>query len=102
MLELSDKNFKKEVLESKTPVLVGFWRPGCSACSSLSFLFEEVEREVKSKAKVGKLNIWENPIIAKEFKIPAVPTLIIFKNGKAEEKAIGLRSKEILIKKLSS
>lgn len=96
MLELNDDNFKDDVLESKEPVLVCFSKEGCPACLKIIPILEEVSRE----AKVGLLNILESPQTASFYKIPAVPALIVFKNGKAEEKAIGLRPKEVLLDKL--
>jgi len=101
-MELNDENFEREVLKSEQPVLVVFWRTGCGACLTINPVIEEVAKEFEGRVKVGKLNIFENPETAKEYKIPAVPTLIIFKNGEPMEKAVGLRSKQILIDKLSS
>lgn len=101
MLELSENNFKEEVLESTKPVLVAFWRPGCGACSFLSPLLEAIEVEIKDRAKIGRVNIFENPEISERYKIPAVPTIIIFKCGEPKEKAVGLRSKDILINKIN-
>ena len=102
MLELNDENFEKEVLESKQLVLVDFWMPGCKACLTITPIIEEVSRELKSRVKVGKLNLAENPETAKTYKIPAVPTLIIFKDGQPIEKAVGVRPKQVLIDKLNS
>ena len=102
MLELNDENFETEVLKKQEPALVDFWRPGCRACLTMDSVIEEVSREFKNKAIVGKLNVAENLETAKLYKIPAVPTLIIFKDGKPVEKAVGLRSKEILVNKLNS
>jgi len=65
-------------------------------------VIDEIDKEVNNKAKVGKLNVFENSEIAEKYKIPAVPTLIIFKNGQAVQKAVGLRSKEVLINKINS
>ena len=101
MLELNEDNFKKEILESNIPSLVVFWRPGCDACSFSLILIKEMEKELNGKAKIGIMNIFENSEIAQKYKIPAVPTLIIFKNGEAKEKAVGMRSKQILIDKIN-
>ena len=84
------------------PFLVDFWRPGCGACLAIVPVIEEVAKEFKGRVKVGKLNIFENPETAKVYKIPAVPTLIIFKDGEARERATGLRSKQVLSDKLNS
>ena len=102
MLELNDENFEEEVLKNKQIVLVDFWRPGCKACLVMDPIIDEIDKEVNNKAKIGKLNIFENPETAKKYKIPAVPVFIIFKNGESIQKAVGLRSKEILINKINS
>jgi len=102
MLEFNDENFKTGVLESEQPVLVVFWRPGCKACMTMEPVIEGVAKEVYGKAKVGKLNVFENPETAKEYKIPAVPTLIIFKGGKAIERAVGVRQKQVLVDRINS
>ena len=102
MLELNNKNFEKEVLESEQSVLVNFWQPGCVACFKMKPIIEEVAKELEGKAKIRKLNLFETPKIAKKYRIPATPTFIIFKNGKPIERAVGLRTKQVLINKLNS
>lgn len=101
-MELDDQNFKKEVLENSKIVLVSFWSPGCGPCLKMEPVIEELAKEFKGRVEVGKLNIMENPGIAKIYGIPATPTLIIFKDGKPIEKAVGVRPKQILINKLNS
>jgi len=102
MLELNDENFESEVLKNEQLVLVDFWRPGCKACLIMIPVIEEVAKELEGRAKVGKLNVAENLETAKAYKIPGVPTIIIFKNGEPIEKAVGLRPKQVLIDKLNS
>jgi len=102
MLEFDDQNFEKEVLKSDKLVLVSFWRPGCGPCLTMEPILEELAKEFGGRIEVGKLNILENLEIAKTYRIPATPTLIIFKDGKPIEKAVGLRPKQILVDKLNS
>lgn len=102
MLELNDENFEREVLKNEQLVLIDFWRPGCNACLIMNPVIEEIAEEFNNRVKVGKLNVVENPETAKMYKIPAVPTFIIFKDGKIIERAVGLRPKQILIDKLNS
>jgi len=102
MLELNDENFAEEILKSEKLALVDFWQLGCGACLTMAPVVEELAKEFEDRVKVGKLNVAENPEIAKAYKIPAVPTFIIFKGGKPIEKAVGLRSKQILVDKLNS
>ncbi|GAG01071.1 unnamed protein product [marine sediment metagenome] len=102
MLELTDQNFEQEVLKSDVSVLVDFWAPGCPPCEMIKPTIEEVAEEFEGKAKVGKLNVAENPEIAQQYKIMGVPTLIIFKNGKGIKRATGLRPKEAIVSALNS
>ena len=102
MMELDDQNFGKEVLENSKMVLVSFWSPGCGPCLKMEPIIEELAKEFEGRVEVGKLNIIENPEIAKMYGVPATPTFIIFKDGKPIEKAVGLRPKQILIDKLNS
>jgi thioredoxin 1 len=102
MIELNQNNFNKEIINSDKLSLIGFWRPGCSSCLNLFPLMSELSKDFKDKINIGVVNIYENQEIAKKYKIPAVPTLIIFINGEAKEKAVGLRSKEILVNKINS
>jgi len=102
MVQFTSENFKREVLQSEKPVLVDFWKPGCGPCESMAPIIKEVEKEVGEKAKVGKMNVLENPETAQNYKIMGVPTLIIFKDGEPKEKAIGLRSKQVIVDKINS
>jgi len=102
MMEVDDHNFEKEVLKSKKLVLVDFWSPWCRACSTMELVLERLAEEFRDKVEFRKLNIYQNPEIAKKYQIPATPTLIIFKDGKAVERAVGFRSDEVLINKLNS
>lgn len=102
MLELTNDNFQKEIIESGQLTLVDFWRPGCGACYKMDPVIEEVDREIGERVKIGKLNVFEAPDIAEKYGIPATPALIIFKNGEPVERAVGVRPKQALIDKLNS
>ena len=102
MLELNDQNFEQEVIKSDNLVLVDFWAPGCPPCEMIKPIIQEIAEEFQGKAKIGKLNVAENSIIAQQYEIKGVPTIIIFKNGKVVERATGLRPKQVLIDKLNS
>ncbi len=102
MLELTDQNFEEEVLRNGKPVLVDFWSPTCSPCLILGPIIEEIAKEFEGKAKVGKLNVFENPKTAEKYQIVGIPTIIIFKDGEIKEKAAGLRPKQVIIDKLNS
>lgn len=103
MLELTDQNFKKEVLDSDLPVLVDFWAPWCQPCLMAGPVIEELAKEYEGKLKVGKLNVDENSKTAQKYGILSIPTVIVFKEGKEVKRQIGFPGKtgyEELIKEV--
>jgi len=97
-INVTDKNFKQEVLGSDLPVLVDFWAPWCAPCLMVAPLVEQIAKEYKGKLKVCKLNVDEAPKTASGYDIMSIPTLAVFKKGKAVDKVIGALSKSELEK----
>lgn len=97
MENITTDNFKTEVLESNIPVLVDFWAPWCGPCKMISPIIEEIAEEYKDKIKVVKVNVDEAPLIAKEYYIRHIPTVVMFKEGKMQQFNIGGSSKEAII-----
>ncbi len=94
-LTLTDQNFQREVAEEMAkPVLVDFWAKWCGPCKMQSPIVEELAREYSGKAKVGALEVDENPQTAQSFNILSIPTLVIFKDGRVVWQGIGLHRKE--------
>ncbi|HHT9117325.1 MAG TPA: thioredoxin [Candidatus Hypogeohydataceae bacterium YC38] len=96
VLSVNDVNFKGEVLESPTPVLVDFWATWCAPCKQMSEIIDSVAPAYKGKVKVVKLNVDEGTNIAAQYGITAVPTLILFKGGKEVKRMVGVVSKQKL------
>ena len=86
-------NFKSEVLDSATPVLVDFWAEWCGPCRMLGPTIDQIATEVKGKAKVGKLDIDGAQEIAAGLGIQSIPTVILFKGGQPVGKWVGIRPK---------
>ncbi|NOZ64157.1 MAG: thioredoxin [Caldiserica bacterium] len=100
VINLTDVNFKKEVLESELPCLVDFWAIWCGPCLMVSPIVEEIAKEYTSKLKVCKMNIDEAPVTSSHYEIMAIPTLMIFHKGKEVERIVGVVPKEQVINKL--
>jgi thioredoxin 1 len=99
-LTITNQNFKKEVLESPIPVLIDFWAPWCRPCVMLGPIIEQISVEQEGKIKVGKINVDEEGILAQEFRITSIPTVMVFKGGKPAGQVVGLLRKEDLLKRL--
>lgn len=89
VIEFTDANFETEVLGSEQPVLVDFWAAWCGPCRAIAPAVEELAREYEGRAKIGKLNIDENPGIPGKFQIMSIPTLLVFKGGKPVGQIVG-------------
>ena len=90
--EITDSIFKASVSEGL--VVVDFWAPWCAPCRMIAPILEELQGEVKDKAKIAKLNVDENPDVATEYGVTSIPTLLIFKNGEMVERSVGAGTKE--------
>lgn len=101
-IEITTKNFEKEVLNSEIPVLVDFWAPWCQPCLIMSPILDELSKELKDKLKIGKMNVdeSENQTLARQYQIQSIPNMKLFKDGKITKEFIGLRPKETLKEEL--
>ena len=94
--DVSDSSFEQDVLQSERPVLVDFWAAWCAPCRMLAPTVEAVAEKYSGSARVVKLNVDENPGVSQRYGIKGIPTLILFKNGKEEERVVGATSKEAI------
>ena len=92
----NDQNFKKDVLDSKQPVLVDFWAEWCGPCKAIGPSLEELSDEMANKLKIVKINVDENPSISQTYSIRSIPALMIFKDGEKISEKMGDLSKSAL------
>jgi thioredoxin 1 len=101
-IEFNETNFDTEVLKAKQPVLVDFWADWCGPCKMLAPVVDEIALEQAGRAKVGKVNIDENPALAQRYHITSIPTLLYFFNGELRDQRIGVASKKVISAKLDA
>ena len=96
-LKITSENFEREVLQSEKPVLIDFWASWCGPCRMLSPTISEIAEEYKDKVKVGKVNVDEEGELAAMFRVSSIPLLVVMKNGKVVNSAVGVRPKKQIV-----
>ena len=92
----TESNFKEQLLSSAQPVLVDFWAEWCGPCKMIAPVLDELATEYGGKVKIAKVNIDENQNLAAQYRVTAIPTLLVFKGGQVMEQMVGAKSKRDL------
>jgi thioredoxin 1 len=89
VVNIGDGDFKKEVLESQTPVLVDFWATWCAPCRAIAPALEDLAGQYKGRVKVAKVNVDDNQDTPQQYGVRSIPTLLLFKGGRVVEQIVG-------------
>ncbi|MDE7220801.1 MAG: thioredoxin [Oscillospiraceae bacterium] len=95
-INISKENFQQEVVNSDKPVLLDFWAPWCGPCRMVGPIMEEISQE-RPDVKVGKINVDEQPELARQFRVMSIPTLVVMKGGRIANRAMGAMPKSQIL-----
>ncbi|CAN5920188.1 thioredoxin [soil metagenome] len=98
---MTDTSWDTEVLQADKPVLVDFWAEWCGPCRTVSPIVDELAGEHADSLKVVKLNVDDNPDIARKYRVMSIPTLMVFSDGDERKRIVGARGKTQLVNEVS-
>ena len=101
IVTLTTSTFDESVAAADRPVIVDFWAEWCGPCKMIAPILEEIAGEHSDKVRIAKVNVDENPDLARRFDVMSIPTLIVFKDGTPQKRMIGAKGKGQLLEELT-
>lgn len=98
---LTVDTFDEAISTSQSPIVVDFWAEWCGPCKMIAPILDEIATEQEGKLTIGKVNVDENPELARRFEVMSIPTLIVFKDGEPIKRLVGAKNKSGLLEDLS-
>ena len=101
ILTLTDATFDESVGAAETPLLVDFWAEWCGPCKMITPVLEDIASEHTGRIQIVKLNVDDNPNVARRYDVMSIPTLLIFVDGEVKKRLVGAKGKAQLLEELS-
>jgi thioredoxin 1 len=101
IVTLSDADFDESIGGAETPVVVDFWAEWCGPCKMIAPVLEDIAKDNEGKIQIAKLNVDDNPNVARRFDVMSIPTLIVFADGEVKKRLVGAKGKAQLLEELA-
>ena len=101
ILTLTDATFDESIGAADTPILVDFWAEWCGPCKMISPVLEDIAKEHGTRIQIAKLNVDDNPNVARRFDVMSIPTLLVIADGEVKKRLVGAKGKPQLLEELA-
>ncbi len=101
ILTLDDATFDEHVGGAQTPILIDFWAEWCGPCKMIAPVLEDIAKDHAGQLQIAKLNVDDNPNIARRYDVMSIPTLLLFADGEVKKRLVGAKGKSQLLEELS-
>jgi thioredoxin 1 len=101
IVHTTDAAFEQDVVKSAQPVLLDFWAEWCGPCKMIAPVLEDIAKEHAGRITIAKLNVDDNPNVARRFDVMSIPTLLVFADGEVKKRLVGAKGKAQLLEELA-